>query len=336
MDEKEHDSTTEDVDVSSEKPEEATLDLRAIRQSRGLTLKDVSSSTRISPQNLKAIEEQRFELLPEPIYARAFIDMYARVLDVDGSKILSLYDTYLKGLEPDEDKYEVLKRLAAKRRHLEIWLWLIIVSGLMILIGAFYLYQWSTGDRQAAKEMAPAGQVEVAGEPQQAPEEGAAGETAVDAGDDVAVEGNGESPEAGTVPVDTSAADSMEEASQTAEDTPPPVETEQPVTAEEQPAVEEVKPEAAPGPDAAVPATEQPYVLAIEASELTWIEITRDGGTPSEVMLWPGERITEKASEGFVLLIGNAGGVDIRFQGQSLGPLGEHGQVIRLTLPATE
>jgi len=335
MDEKEHDSTTEDVNVSSEKPEEATIDLRAIRQSRGLTLKDVSSSTRISPQNLKAIEEQRFELLPEPIYARAFIDMYARVLDVDGSKILSLYDTYLKNLEPDEDKYEVLKRLAAKRRHLEIWLWLIIVSGLMVLIGAFYLYQWSTGDRQAS-EVSPAGEVEIAGEPQQTLEGGVAGETAVDAGDDVAVEGNGESPETGKAPADTPVADSMEETNQKAEDTPPPVEAEQPVTAEEQPAVEEATPEAAPGPDAAVPATEQPYILAIEASELTWIEIIRDGGTPSEVMLWPGERITEKASEGFVLLIGNAGGVDIRFQGKPLGLLGKHGQVIRLTLPATE
>ena len=339
MDEKEHDSITEDVDVSSVKPEETTLDLKAIRQSRGLTLKDVSSSTRISPQNLKAIEEQRFELLPEPIYARAFIDMYAGALDVDGKKILSLYNTYLKGLEPDEDRYEVLKRLAAKKRHLEIWIWVIIVSGLIALAGSFYLYQWGTSDRQATEGLSPAGEIEIAEEPQKFPEESAPGEIAAGERDVVTFEEEGEPPEAESVPLtDTFVASSIQETDQTVKDTPPLIETEEAVAGGEQPAVEDTRPEESSAPDTTtiVPAEGQPYILAIEASELTWIEIGRDGEPPFEVMLWPGERITERASERFVLLIGNAGGVDIRFQGTPLGSLGDHGEVIRLTLPADE
>jgi len=326
MDEKKQDITREDVDVSSEKPEESTLDLEAIRQSRGLTLKDVSSSTRISLSNLKAIEEQRFELLPEPIYARAFIDMYARALDVDGKEILSLYDNYLESLEPDEDRYAVLKNLSVKRRHSEVWIWVIIVSGVLALIGSFYLYQRSTSDRQAAEELSPAGKIEIAGEPQNAPEEMPAGESG-----DVTVEGS-EPQEA-----DLSVADSMQEPDQgITEDTRPATETERTVAGGEQPAIEDKQPKEDVSPGATIPAEEKPYILVIEASELTWIQIERDGELPFEVMLWPGERITERASEKFGLLIGNAGGVDIRFQGRSLGPLGEHGQVIRLTLPADE
>ncbi|MDO9514695.1 MAG: DUF4115 domain-containing protein [Syntrophales bacterium] len=326
--------------MSSEKPEETdvrpaepTLDLREIRQSRGLTLRDVSSSTKISPQNLKAIEEQRFELLPEPIYARAFMDMYARVLDVDGKKILSLYEKYLKSLEPDKDKYQVLKELAVQKRHLEVWIWVTIVSGLLVLIGAFFLYQYSTSGRQAAEGLPPAGQVEDAGEPQNAPEELPAGKSG-----DVAIEGEGEHQGAdGAPPADLSMEDSAQKPDQKIEeDTRPPIEAEQPAAGEEQPLVEDTQPEKAVGPDTTLPTEKKPYTLVIEASERTWIQIDRDGEPPFEVMLWPGERITERASERFGLIIGNAGGVDIRFQERSLGLLGEHGEVVHLTLPADE
>jgi len=101
----------EEVDTGLETP---AFDLKTIRESRGFTLRDMSSSTRVSLSNLEAIEEQNFGLLPDPIYARAFISAYADTLDIDGKKILSLYNKYLEGLEPGKDKNELLKRLAEK------------------------------------------------------------------------------------------------------------------------------------------------------------------------------------------------------------------------------
>jgi len=86
-------------------------------------------------------------------------------------------------------------------------------------------------------------------------------------------------------------------------------------------------------PDKAVAVEEGPYILVIEASELTWLQITLDETPPFEVMLRPGERITEKASEKFGLVVGNAAGVKIIFQGKSLGLMGKHGEVVHLTLP---
>jgi len=341
MNEKEHDITTEDTGASLEKPEEtgvvseeAPLDLKEIRRSRGLTLKDISTSTRISPPNLKAIEEQRFDLLPEPIYARAFIDMYAKVLDVDGKKILSLYDDYLKGLNPEEDKYEVLKTLAAKRRHLEVWIWVTVVSVLLVMVGAFYLYQWSTrGSETADEEASPAAKIEAAGESRSA-----TSEIPVPASGDTAVEEEQKPPEAEIAPpADLSTEVRTPETGQApAGVSQPAVAAEQPAIQREQPAVEAKRPEETAAPDMTASPAEKPYTLVIEASELTWIQIDRDGEPPFEVMLRPGERNIQRASERFVLLIGNAGGVDIRFQGRSLGPLGNHGQVVRLTLPPGE
>ncbi|MDD5722936.1 MAG: DUF4115 domain-containing protein [Syntrophales bacterium] len=309
MDKKEQDIATEETGVVSE---ESTLDLRAIRKSKGLTLKDMSSSTRISYQNLKAIEEQTFELLPEPIYARAFIDMYARVLDVDVKKILPLYDTYLKSLEPDEDKYAVLRRLTVKKRNLQFWISVVIVLGVMALVGFFYLYQAGT-DHDQPKEAAGK---EIVAPPvrfQNAP-----GEILVPGDGDVVER---KPPETGGAPLAVLFVESSLQ------------ETDQAITEDARPVIEGDQPREAVGPDTTVPAEENPYTLAVEASELTWIQIAKDGKPSFEIMLRPGEQFTERASEKFGLLIGNAGGVDIRFQGRSLGPLGKHGEVILLTLP---
>lgn len=340
MSEKERDITPKDATARPTKPEErdalaeeSALDLRTIRNSKGLTLKDVSSLTRISPQNLKAIEEQRFDLLPEPIYARAFIDTYAKTLDVDGRKVLSLYDDYLKRLKPDQEKNDVLKRLAAKRRHLEVWIWIIIVSALLVLVGAFYLYQWSTSDRQASEGVYRAAEVEDTVKMEAAPVEIPPPESG-----DATVEKEGKFSEAeGMPPADLPVTGDEQQTDETITGEPQAmVVAEQPEGEGEQPVIEEQRPEETTAPDVTVPAAEKEYTLVMEASELTWIEIEKDGGPPFEVMLRPGERITERASKRFGLVIGNAGGVDVRFQGKSLGSLGEHGQVIRLTLPRGE
>ena len=50
-------------------------------------------------------------------------------------------------------------------------------------------------------------------------------------------------------------------------------------------------------------------------------------------MLRPGDRIAEETSEKFDLIIGNAAGVNISFQGKPLGSLGKQGEVVHLTLP---
>jgi cytoskeleton protein RodZ len=78
------------------------------------------------------------------------------------------------------------------------------------------------------------------------------------------------------------------------------------------------------------------YRLVIEARELTWIRIVKDKKDISEILFRPGEKIEREAAESFFLDIGNAGGVDISFQGRPLGALGNHGEVIHIRLPKEE
>lgn len=76
--------------------------------------------------------------------------------------------------------------------------------------------------------------------------------------------------------------------------------------------------------------------LTIEAHELTWIRITEDRNPGYEVMLKPGDKIERTASDHFQLDIGNAGGVNLTFQGKPMGSLGNSGQPVHMRLPEME
>jgi cytoskeleton protein RodZ len=73
--------------------------------------------------------------------------------------------------------------------------------------------------------------------------------------------------------------------------------------------------------------------LVIETRDLSWIRITEDQNPSYQVLLKPGDRIERLASDYFQLDIGNAGGVNLIYQGKSLGSLGKQGEVIHLRLP---
>jgi cytoskeleton protein RodZ len=80
-------------------------------------------------------------------------------------------------------------------------------------------------------------------------------------------------------------------------------------------------------------ATEKLYPLIVEALEPTWIRITADRSPPYEALLKPGDRIERMASDFFQLDIGNAGGINLTFQGKPLGSPGKKGQVMHMRLP---
>jgi flagellar biosynthesis protein FlhG len=63
--------------------------LAEIRKERNIELIDISNRARISIAYLKAIEEERFDDLPPPVYVRGFIIEYARYLKIDPDRAVS-------------------------------------------------------------------------------------------------------------------------------------------------------------------------------------------------------------------------------------------------------
>jgi hypothetical protein len=74
--------------------------LRDARLRRGLALDDAADATLIRGRYLEALEQERFELLPEGLYRRSFLRAYAEYLGLDGEVMLREYDLLLDAAEP--------------------------------------------------------------------------------------------------------------------------------------------------------------------------------------------------------------------------------------------
>ena len=78
---------------------------------------------------------------------------------------------------------------------------------------------------------------------------------------------------------------------------------------------------------------ETSHVLEVIATDTTWFSVNIDNNSTNDILLKPGESVNFQAKNGFSLKIGNAGGVNLIFDGKEIGKLGEQDQVIKLNLP---
>ncbi len=65
--------------------------LRRAREARGLTLEDAERDTRISRRYLQALENEEFDIIPAPVYARGFLRSYSQYLGLDPQRMLALF-----------------------------------------------------------------------------------------------------------------------------------------------------------------------------------------------------------------------------------------------------
>ena len=66
--------------------------LRQLRERAGLSLRDISHRTKISPMKLEQIEQEKFDRLPAEVYLRGFVFEFARALGFPQPKeMASLY-----------------------------------------------------------------------------------------------------------------------------------------------------------------------------------------------------------------------------------------------------
>src|SRR6267378_1300583 len=71
--------------------------LKRERELRGITLDDVSLSTKIGKHFLSALEEERFDQLPGGIFSKGFVRAYARHLGIDEEQAVA---DYLSAIAP--------------------------------------------------------------------------------------------------------------------------------------------------------------------------------------------------------------------------------------------
>ncbi|MBM4386354.1 MAG: helix-turn-helix domain-containing protein [Deltaproteobacteria bacterium] len=67
-----------------------------LRAAKGLSADDIARRTKISRMNIENLENDRFDLLPKPVFVRGFIKLLCRELRVEPALYLELYEQSVK------------------------------------------------------------------------------------------------------------------------------------------------------------------------------------------------------------------------------------------------
>jgi transcriptional regulator with XRE-family HTH domain len=95
--------------------------LREARERQKLELSEIERETRIRSKYLQALEEDRFDRLPAPAYAKGFLRTYADYLGLDAQRFVDEYNAHFAPAEEPQAAAPVrIRRPVRLRRRLVI------------------------------------------------------------------------------------------------------------------------------------------------------------------------------------------------------------------------
>ena len=302
--------------------------LRDLRERQGISLDELSRSTRVLHHYLEALETDNLASLPAPVFTKGFIRAYCQVLGVSSDEAIALYDQRLAQSRgpvrslaaplpppppPPPPPPEHHARVATDERREGRGRSAVLISFVLLVVLGAALFAVTLALQSGRENADGGGSIHVMASP---PPESI--------------------PTPSTEPVE-SAPEQPPVAPQPA--TQPPSGQPRAGVAERPAAAPMLIPPSVPAPVPAPPSTREsvvsPYRLVARTTETTWIRVrTEDGRTSEETI--PANEVRQWVSNGpFVLTIGNAGGVSLELNGRPVPRLGARGAVItRLVLPA--
>ncbi|MDA3920696.1 MAG: DUF4115 domain-containing protein [Salinisphaera sp.] len=121
--------------------------LRDGRRAHDYSVEDLCAQTKLSPKTVKALEDNDFEALSQPVFARGYYRQCAKVLDLDAERLMRAYSVWAgeppvksqrsRGLlespapAPKPKSADVIRQQVAPRRRSRsrgLFLWLIVIA----------------------------------------------------------------------------------------------------------------------------------------------------------------------------------------------------------------
>lgn len=297
---------------------------RQVREAKGLTVDEVSSKTRIRADFVRALEEGNFSKLPDQVFARGFVRSYARSLGLDEEDAIQRFTKSAGAFYEKQDERERLKlrqmeeerKRRANRKAV----------GVAIAIAVVVLIVLLSREQSSMLRHADSDEVLTAQNSMGAVKDELAATSQRDGGE----------PEFSGEPLKQHDKTTTQQPLTSAEETRRLEPTPPPITASrvESQTTYTVSP-GADGPLGGISferggiAGDDQLVLDLEATELSWVVVQVDNGSPQESLLRPGEKAQWKGQNQFVLTLGNAGGVKAELNGKPQKPFGPSGKVAR-------
>jgi cytoskeleton protein RodZ len=317
--------------------------LRREREMRGVTLEEISATTKINLRLLQALEAEDFAKLPGGLFTRSFLRAYAGYLGLDAERILAEYQLVAPPTPEVVSKAHVTPLVPGRRAALTRFVpWLVAIS---LLTAGYALYRYSHRIPEIA-----------GGVPVTAPISSPPVSTAQNAAANPSPQGAPPGvPTANTI----DAARPSTQPSQVGEgltgaeksssggqpNLPASGSSYQPQTLRNTSALPETaipRSGNAPGnqgrPPSAIPPSptakgaDGNLVLEVTTTERAWVAVDADGKTIFQSTLNPNEAKTFTAKDSFEVFTGNAQGTVLTLNGTKQKFLGREGEVKRIRL----
>ena len=281
--------------------------LRREREMRGITLDEITESTKISRRHLEALEREHFDQLPGGVFNKGFVRAYARFLGLDEDQAVADYSAASNEKPEPENKFPLEiheqpnRELNPRSSNLPLIFAIAALVGVLVGYGFWVRSkQHSSAPVEKTQQAAP---VNSASEPQA-----------------------NASP---TQPVTSSSPDVSKD-SASAEKQPP-----EQVTALARPVEPKHDIVASDTADDPPPGKEKAFFVQVKAKEDSWVSIVADGKSVMQRVLPADKNKKVKAGKSLILRTGNAGGIEVSFNGRSLGALGNENEPRTLTFNAS-
>ena len=113
-------------------------------------MREIADVTKISIRYLEALEQDRFDVLPAPVFAHGFLREYARYVGLDADEVVNSYLTAQKEAEPEVEEDAPVVRRRGDRRPTGVLLALAAVVLLALVAALAYFAESFRGRGDAA------------------------------------------------------------------------------------------------------------------------------------------------------------------------------------------
>ena len=129
--------------------------LRRQREMREISLRDIADRTKISLRYLEAMEDDRFDLLPAPIFAKGFLREYARYVGLSPDEVVNHWLSVQQPEELEETKHELRRRDKTHRRSWTWGLFLLLAGALLLALVAVFSHYSEKRREDSSQQQAP-------------------------------------------------------------------------------------------------------------------------------------------------------------------------------------
>lgn len=128
--------------------------LRRQRELREIDLREIAEKTKISLRYLKAMEQDRFDILPAPVFARGFLREYAKYVGLNADEVVNYYlsSHHPEGLE--EEAGEELVDPGSSRGPVTRGAFLVLLLIVGLALAAYFLF-WRQSQEEARRAAPP-------------------------------------------------------------------------------------------------------------------------------------------------------------------------------------